>query len=131
MMKNENKLNMAKLKTLEGENNFYRDIIGVLMQPTFECVICLDEKPTSELVVTQCLHHYCYVCYDQFFVHLVHNHCPVCKEVLVKESYLVHPSSGLKKNKIETIMEEIGKTPENEKIIIFTQFHNLVERMAQ
>jgi SNF2 family DNA or RNA helicase len=57
--------------------------------------------------------------------------CPVCKAVIQKGNCIIHPTMKNSRNKIEVIVEALGRVEKSEKVIIFTQFHNLVQRIAR
>jgi len=126
------KMLISKLEILNSEDNFFTEVIRLISQNTFDCPLCLIECPSSDIVVIECLHSLCESCYESL-VRKVHNaQCPVCREHIHKNSVLIHPKFAKNEtNKLTAITKAIKETPPEDKIIIFTQFHSLVDHLSQ
>eukprot|EP00330_Aristerostoma_sp_ATCC50986_P009778 CAMPEP_0114587388 /NCGR_PEP_ID=MMETSP0125-20121206/10353_1 /TAXON_ID=485358 ORGANISM="Aristerostoma sp., Strain ATCC 50986" /NCGR_SAMPLE_ID=MMETSP0125 /ASSEMBLY_ACC=CAM_ASM_000245 /LENGTH=159 /DNA_ID=CAMNT_0001783259 /DNA_START=2305 /DNA_END=2784 /DNA_ORIENTATION=+ len=57
--------------------------------------------------------------------------CPVCRSPVYDMELIMHPRyREYKENKLSAIFQEIQGVPYEDKIIIFTQFHNLVDALT-
>ena len=121
-----------RLRILNGEGNFFDEVINLLSQKTFECPICFDECDANKIVITECLHNLCVTCYEQLRKNVYHLQCPVCREHVSANGLVIHPKFvENKENKLTAILQAIEETPTADKIIIFTQFHSLVEHLSE
>lgn len=129
----ENKALMARIDNLTSENNFFSQTIELLKSKNFECPICQVENiPEKSIIISNCLHCMCQECYSTLKKHLIHIECPICRKQINDHELVMHPRYLIKyKSKLEEILEEIKKIPNNEKIIIFTQYHNLILKLAK
>ena len=56
----------------------------------------------------------------------------MCKEHLTDNELIIHPRyRGKKQNKLTAIVNSIQQAPSEDKIIVYTQFHTLVERLEE
>jgi len=122
----------GRVQALEDENNFYKEMSKLLIEPNFECPICYAVIENAKLVVTDCVHQVCVDCYTKLINSFQNPQCPLCKEYLVDNELIIHPRyRGEKENKLTAIVKAIQETPVEDKIIIYTQFHTLVERLEE
>jgi len=129
-LENETHILEDRLKTLESENNFYLEVIQSVLKDTFECPVCLSQIPNEKMVMLGCLHMLCAHCYEQLIKNMDNPECPYCKDFIEQNQLIIHPKyrEG-KHNKLTKLVEAVSKVPQDEKVIIFTQFHSLVERL--
>jgi len=121
-----------RLKALEEENNFYQEMSRLLIEPYFECPICYANIENNKLVVTDCIHQVCVDCYTKLIKSFQNPQCPLCKDYLIDNELIIHPRyRGEKENKLTAIVKAIQETPLEDKIIVYTQFHTLVERLEE
>jgi len=122
---------ISRLDTLKSEDNFFSEVLELIFKETFECPLCMLEHPCSNIVVTECLHNLCVDCFEKYINAFQNAQCHVCRESIHKNSVLIHPKfEKHETNKLTTILKAINVTPQEDKIIIFTQFHNLVEHLS-
>ncbi|KRX04145.1 P-loop containing nucleoside triphosphate hydrolase [Pseudocohnilembus persalinus] len=115
----ENQLNYFNLTTKQVEQLFI-----------FECPLCFEDLPKNKLVVTNCLHQVCTKCYDALTSQQMAV-CPYCKQILDDKQVMVHPRLQRKtKSKIQMLVEQIKMIDEDDKIIVYTQFHDLTLKIA-
>jgi len=128
----EEKRYLLRLETLQSEGNFFDEVINVMSQTTFSCPICFDDCEAENIVITGCLHTLCVTCYEQLSQKLINFQCPICREYIRARELVMHPKfSSNEGNKLVAIIKAIEETPKNDKVIIFTQFHNLVEHLSE
>jgi len=122
----------GRVQALVEENNFYKEMSKLLTDPSFECPICYAAVDNEKLVVTDCVHQVCVDCYKKLIDSFQNPQCPLCKDYLVDNELIIHPRyRGEKENKLTAIVKAIQDTPVEDKIIIYTQFHTLVERLEE
>ena len=120
-----------RLKNLSSEENFYSEMIKVLSQEIFECPLCFENVEKDQVVVTDCLHIVCVTCWNELFKKLMMSNCPMCKQLISDKTVIIHPRYGKNnESKLEKLIQEIFYVPEDEKIILFTQFTILVDRLC-
>ncbi len=91
----------------------------------------MTEMVQKHLVVTECFHSVCDSCYDQLVKHQANPQCPYCKADISYKTVLIHPRMNTKiESKMDKLLDEISKVPQEDKIIIYTQFHDLMLRIA-
>jgi uncharacterized protein (DUF2225 family) len=121
-----------KINTLLSENSFYGELLKVVQKETFDCPICIETWAVERLVVTDCMHSICAACYNRLVNNMGAVTCPVCRSDVQKNSLLVHPKYRKnRETKLQALLDEIGKTPKEDKIIIFCQFNNLVTSISE
>jgi len=121
-----------RIQSLQGQNNFYVEATKLLLESQFECPVCLAELPTEKVVVINCLHQLCEHCYKQLPKINPEPKCPICKELSEDKDVIMHPRyRGEKQNKLNRIIKEIQAVPAEEKIVIFIQYHALLEVIAK
>lgn len=128
-----NKKLESRHKSLLSEDHYYKSVINAISLNSFSCPICLLTDITrEEIVLTECFHVICAKCWQALFKSLVEAKCPLCKASVQEKAVIIHPKFRLIKNsKMRTLLYEIERVPEGEKIIVFTQFTNLLLRLCR
>ena len=123
----------GRLNNLKSEGNFFSEVIKLISEEQFSCPICMVDQEVKQIVVTGCLHNLCVKCYEDLKKALPNPECPICREAIQNEGLIIHPkfSTGKNENKLTAILKTIEEAPKDEKVIIFTQFHSLVEHLSE
>ena len=129
----ENPLAKTHLENLKSEDNYYTKVIQALSKENFNCPICLNtDIPKKEIVLTECYHIVCISCWQEMFKNLLESACPMCKAPVMEKAVIIHPDfQHSKDSKMRVLMDEIKKVDPNEKILLFTQFTSLVNRLSK
>ncbi|EAS01636.1 helicase carboxy-terminal domain protein (macronuclear) [Tetrahymena thermophila SB210] len=129
--KNKNNLKI-RAEMLLSEDNFYNDIIKIIQNQQFECNICYNQCFRDKLVVTNCLHNFCFDCFESLCKSLSVPDCPYCNQQISKQTVLIHPELSQKnQSKLEKFLDDFHKIPFEDKVIVFTQFHDLTKKISQ
>ncbi|KAL4472296.1 hypothetical protein ABPG72_011657 [Tetrahymena utriculariae] len=129
--KNKNNLKI-RAEMLLSEDNFYDDIIKIIQNQQFECNICYNQCFRDKLVVTQCLHNFCFDCFESLCKNLSVPDCPYCNQQISKQTVIIHPEFTEKnQSKLEKFLDDFHKIPIKDKVIVFTQFHDLTKKISQ
>jgi len=122
-----------RLRVLKSEGNFFSEVIQLVSQKGFNCPICMEDKPIKDIVVAECMHSLCVRCHEDLKRTIPNPECPTCRESIQNDRLIIHPkfSAGERQNKLTAILKEIEATPKEDKVIIFTQFNNLVEHLSE
>jgi SNF2 family DNA or RNA helicase len=133
LLPNEYKTLEQRIKTYKEANDLFQDVIEKLESDDNECPICLGEFDNEKLTINECLHTFCSDCFDMFVKNQANSLCPSCKQPLNDNTVIIHPkynTTDASENKLMRIIKAIKEVPSDEKIIIFTQFNNLVEHLC-
>lgn len=121
-----------RINTYKNSNDYFQTIIDIINDEVFECLICFEEKNTSDIVILDCMHIFCHECFS-VISEKGFTMCMACKTPLAVDSIIVHPKFKIDngENKVSVIISEILKVPDGEKIILFTQFDSLVAHLSE
>lgn len=124
------KLLENRIKTYEESNDYFEEIITIIKNNSYDCLICMEEYSNIDnIVVTDCMHAYCDICFNTFNKNGTGN-CVTCKQPITSGNIVIHPDMKKTKlpSKIDIIVENI-KTTEG-KIILFTQLDLLANHIC-
>jgi SNF2 family DNA or RNA helicase len=121
---------LMRIENLKSENSFYGSVRQLTKQDLFECPICITELKSEQMVITDCLHYMCSDCFDSMKKTLMVLSCPVCRNQFSPNDIIVNcKPKDIKETKLSALVDEINRTPKEDKVIVFTQFHSLVEEL--
>ena len=128
----QNKNLIIRIENLNSENNFFTRTIDLLKTKAYECPICqVDQIKEEKIILSGCFHWICYDCYQSLKKHFVQVECPICRSHILDNELLMHPRFfENSESKLDALMSEIQSIPQKEKIIIFTQYHNLIIKLC-
>ena len=85
----------------------------------------------ENIVLSGCFHWICNECYKSLKKHFVQVECPICRNHIQDNELLLHPRFFENtESKLDALLSEIQNIPQKEKIIIFTQYHNLIIKLC-
>lgn len=114
-------------------NNLTKDIDNQ------KCPICLENISDLTKVITMCGHFFCSRCLSESILNYKHHKCPVCREVIKEEELrVILPNNintnynkwGTKMANIISYVEKILSSNEHNRIIIFSQFDNMLKLLG-
>ena len=127
-----NKNLIYRIENLNSENNFFVKTIELLRNRIYECPICqIDQIQEQNIILSSCFHCLCIECYDNLKKHFIQVECPICRNHIDDKELLLHPRFFKNtESKLDAMLNEIQKISEKEKIIIFTQYQNLIVKLC-